>query len=89
MRRHSVASSAISSTTQSAAESWALKQKLADLAHEVCATILIERNVFYLGKTQAGLTQTAGNGSGGKTSSMLNTAESFLRGGSDQLAVLH
>ena len=65
-----------------------LDQEVADLAHEVCAAILIECNVFYIGKPQPGLTQTVGNGSGGN-SPMLHAAESFLPGGSDQLAILH
>ena len=67
----------------------ALGQEIADLAHEVGATVLIERDVFHVRKLNACLTQTIGDGVRRKPRPMLDAAESLLLGSSDQLAVSH
>ena len=87
--REPLAGAAIAYPAEHQIDVGALGQKIANLAHEVGATVLIKRNVFHIRNLNACLTQTIGDGVGGKPRPMLYAAKSLLLGGSDQLAVSH
>ena len=67
----------------------ALGQEIADLAHEVGATVLIERDVLHIRKLNACLSQAIGDSMRRKSRPMLDAAESLLLGGRNQLSVSH
>ena len=87
--RDARAGAAIAQPAEHQIDVGALGQEIADLAHEVGATVLIERDVIHVGKLNACLAQAIGDGLGGKSRPMLDAAEPLLLGGRDQLAVAH
>ena len=67
----------------------ALDQEIANLAHKIGATVLIERDVIHIREPDTCLAQAIGDGLRGKPGPMLDAAEALLLGGRDQLAVAH
>ena len=85
--RDALARFAISQPAQNESGIGTLRKKIGQLLAEMCAAVLIHRDMVDVGERRTRCGQTIGDGLAGKSGPMLDAAKPLFLGGRHQLAV--